>query len=196
MRGSESISLQLGKEGRHISVRPSRVVDALWAWAAGTTAGSADLAPRLTFGPAGVRLAARIDGRDVATDVVVAGDSLADADLVVPAAGISIELRPYHRHTSLTVLQPTVLTLAAPEDWSALAQDATVGPPLPNCLVGVAAMHLFDRDFRAPGCVNHHLLYSPRAVSDAVRHHVCALERDRRRAVSAIAGSMTNEEWV
>ena len=48
MRGSESISLQLGKEGRHISVRPSRVVDALWAWAAGTTAGPADLAPRLT----------------------------------------------------------------------------------------------------------------------------------------------------
>ena len=88
------------------------------------------------------------------------------------------------------------LTLAAPEDWSALAQDAAVGRPLPNCLVGVAAMHLFDRDFRAPGCVNHHLLYSPRAVSDAVRHHVCALERDRRRAVAAIAGSMTNEEWV
>lgn len=129
-------------------------------------------------------------------DLVLVGESLADSDVVVPAAGASVELRPYRRHADLTVLQPTVLTLASVGDWAALERDAAEERPLPNCLVGIAALHLFDPGFRAPNCPRHRQLYRPAVVSATVRRHVCALERERRRALAAIAGSTTNEEWV
>lgn len=174
----------------------SRLVDTLWAWAAGMTTSAQEPAPRLTLRGGRAQLTGCIGGETFRVDLVLVGESLADSDVVVPAAGASVELRPYRRHADLTVLQPTVLTLASVGDWAALERDAAEERPLPNCLVGIAALHLFDPGFRAPNCPRHRQLYRPAVVSATVRRHVCALERERRRALAAIAGSTTNEEWV
>ena len=111
-----------------------------------------------------------------------------------------------HGPTVVAALEPALVRagLLKKVDMTALLaflddymeRDAAEERPLPNCLVGIAALHLFDPGFRAPNCPRHRQLYRPAVVSATVRRHVCALERERRRALAAIAGSTTNEEWV
>ena len=98
-------------------------------------------------------------------------------------------------HARLHALRTTVF-IEEQQVPAALERDAAEERPLPNCLVGIAALHLFDPGFRAPNCPRHRQLYRPAVVSATVRRHVCALERERLRALAAIAGSTTNEEWV
>ena len=177
-------------------VPASDILDALWAWAAGLTPGSGIASPRLVPLIGATVFEAQHGAHRFSVEIVVAGESLAECDVVVPSVGVSIELRPYRRHTSLTVLQPTLLTLATLSDWEVLERDAAVGKSPGNCLVGIVAMHQFDPVYRAPECPRHHLLYQPRPVSDEVRHHVRKVEQSRVRAATRIAASATNKEWV
>lgn len=174
----------------------SDMVTALWTWASGTAGASATVAPRLVFRGGRATFSGRHAGRPFSVDAVVAGACPADSDVVIPTLGAAIELRPYRHHADLTVVQPTVLTLATARDWEALAEDAAAGRPLGSCLLGVAAMHLFSPDHCPPECVRHHLLYRLGPVTAEIRRYVCGLEDARRRALAGLRVAATNREWT
>lgn len=60
----------------------SRLVDTLWAWAAGTTTSAQEPAPRLTLRGGRAQLTGCVGGETYRADLVLVGESVADSDVV------------------------------------------------------------------------------------------------------------------
>lgn len=75
----------------------------------------------------------------------IGGKPFSDCDIVATEMCASIELRPYHVHSWLSVFQPIVLTFQTDLDWQAFEEDSFAMKPPANPLLILSAIENSSR---------------------------------------------------